>query len=98
MAKPKTSYVCQQCGYTSPGYLGRCPNCGTWNSLVETIEERRPGGGGARSRAVARAQPLASVGSAETDRIGVPIEELNRVLGGGLVAGSLVLVGGDPGI
>lgn len=98
MAKPKTSYVCQQCGYTSPGYLGRCPNCGTWNSLVETIEERRPGAAGVRSRAATRAQPLASVGSAETERIGVPIDEVNRVLGGGLVAGSLVLVGGDPGI
>jgi DNA repair protein RadA/Sms len=99
MAKAKTSYVCQQCGYVSPGFLGRCPNCSTWGSIVETIEDRRTGStSGSRIRATARAQPLSSVGSAAIDRISVPIEELNRVLGGGLVGGSLVLIGGDPGI
>ncbi len=98
MAKPKTTFICQQCGAASPGYLGRCPACGTWNSMVETIEDRRPGTGGPKPRAAARAQPLTAVGSAEVDRIGVPIQEMNRVLGGGLVPGSLVLVGGDPGI
>ena len=100
MAKTKTSWVCQQCGYVSPAYLGRCPSCGTWNSMVETIEDRRPGGSGARPRGIARveAQPLNAVGASATDRIGVPIQELDRVLGGGLVPGSLVLVGGDPGI
>ncbi len=67
--------------------------------MVETIEERRGGSTGtSRIRATARAQPLSSVGSAAIDRISVPIEELNRVLGGGLVGGSLVLIGGDPGI
>src|SRR5688500_10663421 len=98
MAKPRTTFVCQQCGYSSPGYLGRCPNCGTWNAMVETIEERRAGVGGPRVKAASRAQPLREVGSAEFDRIRLPIEELDRVLGGGLVAGSLVLIGGDPGI
>ncbi|MDQ3167615.1 MAG: DNA repair protein RadA, partial [Chloroflexota bacterium] len=99
MAKPKTQWVCQQCGTTSPGYLGRCPGCSSWNSMVETIEERRPGGGGPRtSRAAERAQPLGEVGSAEGHRVNVPIGEFNRVLGGGLVPGSLVLIGGDPGI
>jgi DNA repair protein RadA/Sms len=98
MAKPRTTFVCQQCGFTSPGFLGRCPNCGSWNSMVETIEDRRPGVTGPRTRAAARAQPLREVGSAEHDRITVPIQELDRVLGGGLVAGSLVLIGGDPGI
>ncbi|MDP9369811.1 MAG: DNA repair protein RadA [Chloroflexota bacterium] len=98
MAKPKTTFVCQQCGAASPAYLGRCPACGTWNSMVETIEDRRPGTSGPKPRAAARAQPLTTVGSAEVDRIAVPIQEMNRVLGGGLVAGSLVLVGGDPGI
>src|SRR5918992_2353872 len=98
MARPRTSFVCQQYGASSPAYLGRCPNCGSWNSMVETIEERRPGAVGARPRAAARAQPLDALGAAETERIGVPIEELNRVLGGGLVGGSLVLIGGDPGI
>src|SRR5918999_3143819 len=98
MARPRTSFVCQQCGASSPAYLGRCPNCGSWNSMVETIEERRPGVVGSRPRAAARAQPLDALGAAETERIAVPIEELNRVLGGGLVGGSLVLIGGDPGI
>jgi DNA repair protein RadA/Sms len=100
MAKPRTTFVCQQCGYVSPGFLGRCPNCGQWNSMVETIEERRPGGAsvGTRARGAARAQPLREVGSAQVDRVTVPIQELDRVLGGGLVPGSLVLIGGDPGI
>ncbi|HET8524307.1 MAG TPA: DNA repair protein RadA [Thermomicrobiales bacterium] len=98
MAKPKTSFVCQQCGAISPAYLGRCPSCGSWNSMVETIEERRGQSGARKARAGARAVLLNEVGSAEHDRIGVPLQELNRVLGGGLVPGSLVLIGGDPGI
>ncbi|MDP9366250.1 MAG: DNA repair protein RadA [Chloroflexota bacterium] len=98
MAKPKSTFVCQQCGASSPGYLGRCPSCGTWNSMVETIEDRRPGAVGARQRGSVRAQPLTALGANQAERIPVPISELNRVLGGGLVAGSLVLVGGDPGI
>ena len=98
MAKPKTSFVCQQCGASSPAYMGRCPGCDAWNSMVETIEERRPGAIGVRPRAVSRAQPLNALGANRAERIDVPIGELNRVLGGGLVPGSLVLVGGDPGI
>ncbi|MBA3416972.1 MAG: DNA repair protein RadA [Chloroflexia bacterium] len=98
MAKPRTSFVCQQCGASSPAYLGRCPGCGTWNTMVETIEERRPGVTGGKPRAIARAQPLIAVGSSGAERIPVPIVELDRVLGGGLVPGSLVLIGGDPGI
>ncbi|MGH2561824.1 MAG: DNA repair protein RadA, partial [Thermomicrobiales bacterium] len=96
--KTRTTFVCQQCGAVSPAYLGRCPNCGSWNSMVETIEERRSPVGGRSARAATRAVPLDEVGSAEHDRLMVPIEELNRVLGGGLVPGSLVLIGGDPGI
>ena len=98
MAKPKTTFVCQQCGAASPAYFGRCPSCGSWNSMVETIEERRPGVVGQRPRATARAQPLNALGATQTERITVPIGELDRVLGGGLVPGSLVLIGGDPGI
>ncbi len=99
MPKAKTTWVCQQCGAVSPGYLGRCPVCGTWNSMVETLEDRRPGGGvRSAGRSGERVQPLSAVGSAEAHRIMVPIQELNRVLGGGLVPGSLVLIGGDPGI
>ena len=99
MAKVKTQWVCQQCGTTSPGYLGRCPGCSSWNSMVETIEDRRPTGGNLRtSRVAEKPQPLGEVGSAEANRVQVPIGEFNRVLGGGLVPGSLVLIGGDPGI
>ena len=98
MAKAKTSFICQQCGASSPGYLGRCPGCGTWNSMIETIEERRPAPGGAVRRATARAEPLTAIGASALERTPVPIAELDRVLGGGLVPGSLVLIGGDPGI
>ena len=98
MAKPRTSFVCQQCGASSPAYLGRCPGCGTWNTMVETIEERRTGAAAVRPRSGAAVQPLSAVGSSASDRITVPIAELDRVLGGGLVPGSLVLIGGDPGI
>ena len=98
MAKPRTMFICQQCGASSPGFLGRCPNCQAWNSMVETIEDRRSPEPAGRARASARAMPLNALGALQTDRIPVPIAELDRVLGGGLVAGSLVLVGGDPGI
>ncbi len=98
MAKTRTSFVCQQCGATSPAYLGRCPGCSAWNSMVETVEERQSASSGSRSRTVAKPQPLNALGATQAERINVPIEELNRVLGGGLVRGTLVLVGGDPGI
>lgn len=99
MRKPRTSFVCQQCGASSPGYLGRCPSCGAWHSMVETLEERRPVTADApRKPGGAEPVPLAEVNSAASDRVRVPISELDRVLGGGLVPGSLVLLGGDPGI
>src|SRR5262245_8835505 len=98
MPKVKTSFVCQQCGAVSPAYLGRCPACGSWNSMVETIEERRPQGTRRSARATERAIHLDEIGMSESDRQVIPIDELNRVLGGGLVPGSLVLIGGDPGI
>ena len=100
MAKARTKFVCQHCGLESPAMYGRCPECGAWNSMVETIEaqpgrsERPVRGKGASLHIV----PLESVVSAEDQRQVIPISELNRVLGGGLVPGSLVLVGGDPGI
>ncbi len=96
MAKAKTVFVCQQCGANSPAYLGRCPSCGAWQSMVETIAERTAPS--ASRRSIVNARPLTSLGASESERITVPIGEFNRVLGGGLVAGSLVLVGGDPGI
>lgn len=99
MPKTRTRYVCQQCGSAQSKWLGRCPDCGEWNSLVETVveEERRPT---ARATAANAATPLAlpDVAADGYERIPVTIGELSRVLGGGIVPGSVVLIGGDPGI
>ncbi|HEX9780415.1 MAG TPA: DNA repair protein RadA [bacterium] len=97
MPKLKTSHVCQQCGYQSPKWLGRCPECGTWNSLVEEITEEAPS---ARLRETERALTtrLGEVELEDVPRLATGVEEFDRVLGGGLVPGSVVLVGGEPGI
>lgn len=95
----RTIWVCQQCGFESPGYYGRCPSCDTWGSMVETFLPGKPSGSQrASSSAAARPRPLVEVSSAAETRHQIAIGELNRVLGGGLVPGSLVLLGGDPGI
>lgn len=100
MARARTVYVCQQCGAQSPRWAGRCPSCEAWNSMVETLEapavRQRPGAV-ATGRAV-MARPLATVATQREQRLDVGMGELARVLGGGLVPGSLVLLGGDPGI
>ncbi len=103
MAKARTLYVCQQCDHQSSGYYGRCPECGAWGSMVETIN--RPAsstgkGGQQRSSRSASGAPtrLSEITSAGVSRRSIPIAEVSRVLGGGIVPGSLVLVGGDPGI
>ena len=83
--KARTNFICQQCGAASPAYLGRCPGCGSWNSMVETIEERRQPTTLAPRRAAARAEPLTALGVSALERVEVPIAELDRVLGGGLV-------------
>jgi DNA repair protein RadA/Sms len=98
VAKVKTSFICQQCGASSPAYLGRCPGCGAWNSMIETIEERQQPSRVAARRPAELPQPLTALGVTAIERIPVPISELDRVLGGGLVPGTLVLIGGDPGI
>ncbi|HWA36412.1 MAG TPA: DNA repair protein RadA [Burkholderiales bacterium] len=95
MAKAKTAYVCGECGATALQWFGSCPACGTPGSLTETIAER----GAARSpRTAAETVALAEVVTREAARIGTGSEELDRALGGGLVAGQVVLLGGDPGI
>lgn len=101
MARQSTKYVCQQCGYESSGWLGKCPNCGSWNSLVETIvEETRTGRTGRKSSTAKKTEPisLSSVSSKKTSRISTKIPELDRVLGGGLVDGQVILIAGEPGI
>jgi len=90
-SKGRSSFVCGECGYRSPKWLGRCPQCGAWNSFLEAVEMPRP----ARE---AQAVEMASLGEEEEPRLSVGLREVDRVLGGGLVPGSLVLIGGDPGV
>ncbi len=103
MAKTKTVYVCSNCGADSPKWIGKCPNCGEWNTYVEEIVSREPvatkrgGQSGGLSRSM-RPVLLRDVTSEKEERIDLLDAELNRVLGGGLVRGSLVLIGGEPGI
>jgi DNA repair protein RadA/Sms len=100
MAKEKTVYTCTQCGTTSPKWLGKCPDCGAWNTLEETVAEA-PSASRHRFQALAKSQPVATLSEIEAtdvDRTPTGIEELDRVLGGGIVAGGVVLIGGDPGI
>ncbi len=94
---PKIIYACQNCGYQAPKWMGRCPDCGGWNTFAE---ERVQGGAGRRTAAgdVNRPVPIDAVDLDEEDRITTGILEFDRVLGGGLVSGSMVLIGGDPGI
>ncbi len=101
MAKAKTQFVCQNCGYHSPRFLGRCPNCGKWNTLVEETLESESTSRQARvsfSGTHAKPEKMTDVTMAEEPRVKTEMQELNRVLGGGIVPGSLVLIGGDPGI
>ena len=97
-----SKFVCQQCGYESVGFLGKCPNCGEWNSLVEVIEEntKHKARGRNKSTSTPSVKPisLSSIPSKKTSRILTKIPELDRVLGGGLVNGQVVLIAGEPGI
>ena len=99
MAKIRTKYVCQSCGYETSKWMGKCPECMKWNSFVEEIEEKKT------KKEVfiidkSSSQPVSinSIVAVKEERFTTDIEELDRVLGGGIVKGSLVLVGGDPGI
>ncbi|MDX5424955.1 MAG: DNA repair protein RadA, partial [Exiguobacterium sp.] len=102
MAKLKTKYVCQSCGYESAKWMGRCPGCNEWNTLVEEfVEEKKAKRGAAFVHSSSRQlkpERLADVVSQEETRVHTNSQEFDRVLGGGIVPGSLVLVGGDPGI
>ncbi|MBD5804218.1 hypothetical protein AZOA_36610 [Azoarcus sp. Aa7] len=101
MAKAKTSFVCSECGGQAPRWQGQCPQCKGWNTLVETvIEAAAPGNSrfAALAGTTGRLQSLAELEPREEPRTPTGIEEFDRVLGGGLVAGGVVLIGGDPGI
>lgn len=98
-AKTKTVFFCNSCGHESPKWLGRCPGCGEWNTFVE---EKVMHGKGSKSQrkeqAAASPVKLSEIEQGEETRIRMPSSELNRVLGGGLVTGSLTLLGGEPGV
>ncbi|RCW71719.1 DNA repair protein RadA [Pseudorhodoferax soli] len=100
MAKDKSIYTCSECGGTSPKWLGKCPHCEAWNTLVETVAQ--PAGSGKNRFAslapTAELQVLADIEASDVARTPTGQEELDRVLGGGIVDGGVVLIGGDPGI
>jgi DNA repair protein RadA/Sms len=100
MAKAKTHFVCQSCGYQAPKWLGRCPGCQEWNTFVEerVAEEKVPERDLLGFETEAVPTPITKIVSEEKERLQVGITEFDRVLGGGIVFGSVVLVGGDPGI
>jgi DNA repair protein RadA/Sms len=101
MAKEKTSFTCTECGGTSPRWMGKCPHCQAWNTLIESVAESAGPGqkplclAGAKRAAVAA---LADIEASDVAARPPGIEELDRVLGGGIVEGGVVLIGGDPGI
>ena len=100
MAKGKTTvYFCQNCGYESGKWLGQCPGCREWNTFVEEMIDKKSVGKGRMSDGEpARAVPLSAIEMRSEERVSTKLRELDRVLGGGIVQGSLILVGGDPGI
>ena len=102
MAKVKKAYFCRECGFDAPKWLGRCPSCGAWNSFTEEIVAKESGSIPAvvagKSVPASKPQRVADIECGTTQRIDTGNGEVNRVLGGGLVAGSLILLGGEPGI
>jgi DNA repair protein RadA/Sms len=101
MAKTKTAFVCQSCGSQFPKWMGKCSSCGEWNSLIEEVIFKENKTGSRRNFADSLTKkpiPITQVKADDAERIPLPDEELTRVLGGGLVPGSVILIGGDPGI
>lgn len=101
MAKAKTNYTCTECGGTSNKWAGQCPSCSKWNTMVETVIETVSNRYSAQPQGLVQGAPvmkLADIEAADVPRFGTGIDEFDRVLGGGLVAGGVVLIGGDPGI
>jgi DNA repair protein RadA/Sms len=98
MAKQKTIFVCQSCGYKAPKWLGRCPDCSAWNSFVEELSETVQKERERRQPALDKPRRIDSISTDKEIRLKTGLNEFDRTLGGGLVPGSLVLIGGDPGI
>lgn len=101
MSKRKSKFMCKDCGYESPKWMGRCPGCGEWNTMNEEIEVISKGPRGAfqhTENVRQKAMPISAIETSDEPRVETDLEELNRVLGGGIVPGSLILTAGDPGI
>jgi len=98
MAKAHSKYVCQQCGYETTGWMGKCPSCDTWNSLVETVVEDTKSAKSQRSINKVTPKNLSQIKISKNSRTSTKISELDRVLGGGIVGGQVVLLAGEPGI
>lgn len=101
MAKVKSKFICQECGYESPKWMGKCPGCSVWNRMTEEVERTSANRRAAftHSQGIqSKATPITAIETVSEPRILTDLNELNRVLGGGVVKGSLVLIGGDPGI
>lgn len=101
MAKVKKAYFCKNCGFEAPKWLGRCPSCGEWNTFTEEIVARESGSVPANvagSLPAAKPQRVRDIRESEHRRMDLGNSEVNRVLGGGMVPGSLILLGGEPGI
>lgn len=98
--KAKSVYVCSECGFESPKWFGRCPGCGKWNTMSEEIREpiRKTALTSARGSSPTRSIPISAISVTEEERYHTGMSELDRVLGGGIVKGSLILVSGEPGI
>src|SRR5690606_9741510 len=103
MAKTKSAYFCQQCGYESAKWMGKCPSCQAWNSLVEEVIQKEDKNRAAHiwendAKEKRKAHRIAEIVAGEEMRIALPDPELNRALGGGIVPGSVILIAGEPGI
>ena len=101
MAKEKTVYTCNECGGTTPKWLGKCPHCQAWNTLIESIAEPAASSKNNRFASLAKTaevMALADIEATDMERTPTGLDELDRVLGGGIVEGGVVLIGGDPGI
>lgn len=99
--KTKTTYICSECGYKSPKWMGKCPGCGNWNTMQETLEQKEKKAASTASSLVINNRTPQKIGDVKIGyetRYATGFKELDRVLGGGIVQGSLILVGGDPGI
>lgn len=98
--RAKSVYVCSECGFESPKWFGKCPGCGRWNTMNEEIREAAPKRaiGSAARRGMTRAVPISQISTSEEERYHTGMSELDRVLGGGIVKGSLILISGEPGI